>query len=234
VFCAAAGHSMTEVPSWSVTRPATEQIAREQSLSALTEIRRDIRIGETYYRLIGPAAVSYIPRAEGWACYLNGLTGWLGNGGTPEQAFDDLKIQLHTIFQTLLRKRPFEMTEEERSRWVQLTGVIDLLYYKTTTPIITHEIGQVSFGKIDHAHHIEWINGTTYLIDPEKAPGELMSCRTGQWIEAVVRRNPLSHTILEIESIRKINFFRMPGESELKSGWEAMPEAQIESDEWVW
>ena len=233
MFCAAVGHSMTEVPSWSVTKPVTEQIAREQSFSALTEIRRDMRIGETYYRLVGPAAVSYVPRAEGWTCYVHGLTGWLGSGGTPEQAFDELKVQLHTAFQTLLRKRPFEMTEEERSKWVQLTGLIDLLYYKTTTPVITHEIGRVSFDQIARPHHVEWINGTRYRIDPERVPGELMSCRTGQWIEAIVRWNPVSHAILGIDSIHKISF-RIPSESELNSIWEAMPRANVKSGEWVW
>jgi desulfoferrodoxin (superoxide reductase-like protein) len=208
-------------------------MARGQYSSALAEIRQDMRIGETYYRLIGPMTVSYIPTAEGWTCYVNGLAGWLGSGGTPEHAFDELKVQLHTAFQTLLRKRPFEMTEEEHSKWVQLTSVIDLLHYKTTTPMITHEIGRVSLGKIARPHHIEWINGARYQIDPQKVPGELMSCRTGQWIEAVVHRNPVSHAILGIDSIRKISF-RIPSESELKSVWEAMPEAKAEPGEWVW
>jgi len=233
VFCPAIGQSVTEVPSWSVTKSATEQMARGQYSSALAEIRQDMRIGETYYRLIGPMTVSYIPTAEGWTCYVNGLAGWLGSGGTPEHAFDELKVQLHTAFQTLLRKRPFEMTEEEHSKWVQLTSVIDLLHYKTTTPMITHEIGRVSLGKIARPHHIEWINGARYQIDPQKVPGELMSCRTGQWIEAVVHRNPVSHAILGIDSIRKISF-RIPSESELKSVWEAMPEAKAEPGEWVW
>ncbi len=233
MFFAAMGQSVTEVPSWSVTKPATEQIAREQSFSALTEIRRDMRVGETRYRFIGPAAVSYVPRAEGWICYVNGLTGWLGAGGTPEQAFDELKFQLHTTFQTLLRKRPFELTEEEHSRWVQLTGVIDLLYYRTTTPIVTHEIGRVSFGKIARPHHIQWINGTKYLIDPREVPGELMSCRTGQWVEAVVRRNPVSYAILGINSIRKISF-HVPSESELALMWENLPEAQVKPMERIW
>jgi hypothetical protein len=233
MFFAAMGQSVTEVPSWSVTKPATEQIAREQFFSALTETRRDMRVGETQYRFIGPAAVSYVPRAEGWICYVNGLTGWLGTGGTPEQAFDELKLQLHTTFQTLLRKRPFEMTEEEHSKWVQLTSVIDLLYYRTTTPVVTREIGQVSFDQIARPHHIEWINGTRYLIDPQRTPGELMSCRTGQWIEAMVRRDPVSYAVLGIDSIHKISF-HVPGESELNSVWKAMPDAHSDPGEWVW
>jgi hypothetical protein len=164
---------------------------------------------------------------------MSGPAGYVGGGETPDQALEELKMQIHADFQILLRKRPFEMDDGEHSKWVQLTSVIDLLYYKTTTPIITHEIGRVSFGKIARPHHIEWINDTRYPIDPQRTPGELMSCRTGQWIEAVVRRNPVSHVILGIDSIRKISF-RIPSESELNSVWEAMPEAKAESDEWVW
>lgn len=233
MFCPAIGQSVTEVPSWSVTQSATEQMARGQYSSALAEIRQDMRIGETYYRLIGPMTVSYIPTAEGWTCYADGLIGWLGSGGTPEQAFDELKVQLHTAFQILLEKRPFEMSEEEHSKWVQLTSVIDLLYYRTTTPLTTHEIGQVSFGMVNRPHHVEWINGKVDRIRPEKAPGDLMSCAPSQWIEAVVRRDPLSFEILEIESIRKIRFHK-PSESQLRAAWDNMPAAKLDSAEWVW
>ena len=125
------------------------------------------------------------------------------------------------------------MDDESRSKWVQLTSLIDLLYYRTTTPLTTYEIGRISFGKIAHPRHIEWINGKSDLIEPDKVPGELMSCWTGQWIDAVVRRDPVSHQLLEIESIRRIRF-HMPSESELKSAWEDMPELKPESRQWVW
>jgi hypothetical protein len=166
-------------------------------------------------------------------CYVSGLTGQLGGGDTPDGAFEELKVQIHAVFQTLLEKRPFEMSEEEHSKWIQLTNVIDLLHYKTTTPLITHEIGQVSFGMVDRPHHIEWINGKVDPIRPERAPGDLMSCAPSQWIEAVVRRDPLSFEILEIESIRKIRF-RKPSESQLRAAWDNMPEAKLDSAEWVW
>jgi hypothetical protein len=167
-------------------------------------------------------------------CYVSGMAGYAGNGDMAEQALEELKVQIHTAFQTLLTKRPFEMDEDEHSKWVELTSAIDLLHYKTTTPITTYEIGQVSFGRIARPHHIDWISGEKrYMIEPTKVPGELMSCRTGQWIDAVVRRDPVSYRILEVESIRRIRFHK-PSESELKSAWENMPEARLESAEWVW
>jgi len=233
MFCPIPSQSMVELAFGDSVEFVMDDAIGEQSFSALTERREDMRVGSTYYRFMRPATVNYIRAPRGWTSYISSLVGYVGEGATPERAFGDLSVQIHTNFQVLLRKRPFEMNGDEQSKWVQLTSVIDLLYYKTTTPIVTHEIGRVSFARIARPHHIEWINSTPYPIDPEKVPAELMSCRTGQWIEAVVRRNPVSHAILGIESIRKISF-RIPSESELNLIWEAMPEANVESSEWVW
>jgi hypothetical protein len=166
-------------------------------------------------------------------CYVHSLTEYVGQGDTPTQAFEDLSVQIHTAFQTLVRKRPFEMDEDERSRWVRLTGIIDLLYYRTTTPVTTYEIGQVHRDMIARPHRIEWITGKSYVIEPHRVPGDLMGCPPGQWIEAVVRRDPMSHSVIQIESIRKISL-HIPNKSELKSAWETMPDAKLESDNWVW
>ncbi len=234
MFCPTAFQSLTESAFWNLTEAVAENRVEESPFSALTEPIRDMRVGQTYYRFIRPAVVHYILTARGgWMCFISGLARYAGNGETPDKALEELKMQIHADFQTLLRKRPFEMDNGEHSKWVQLTSVIDLLYYKTTTPMITHEIGRVSFGKIARPHHIEWINGARYQIDPREVPGELMGCRTGQWVEAVVRRNPVSQAILGIDSVRKISF-RVPNESELDSIWETMAEAKVESGEWIW
>jgi hypothetical protein len=164
---------------------------------------------------------------------LTGLAGYVGRGDTREQAFDELKLSIHTDFQVLLRKRPFEMDETERCRWVRLTSIIDLLDYRTTTPIKTRELGQVSFGRISRPYRIKWISGQNYVIDAENVPGELMSCAPGQWVDAEVVRHPVSHRILRIESIHKVSF-RLPTAGELISIWANMPKAQLETAEWAW
>lgn len=233
MFCPTVSQNVAESASWSLTESAAESATEDQSFSVLAEVRQDVRVGKACYRFIRPARINYLPADRGWICYVSGLTSYLGNGETPEQAFEELKVRIHTAFQTLLTKRPFEMDEDEHSRWVELTSVIDLLHYKTTTPVTTYEIGQVSFAKVAHPHLIKWINGTRYRIDPHKVPGELMSYRPGQWIDAVVRRDPVSHTVVEIESVRRISF-RVPRKSELKAAWEAMPEAKLEPTEWAW
>ena len=205
----------------------------EQWSSVLAAPLVDFAVGHTYYRFIERVLVNWTPIDQTWICYVMELNNYVGNGDTIEQAFEELKLAIHTDFQRLERKRLFEMDEEERTKWTQLTNVIDLLDYKMTTPIVTREIGEVSFWKISRPHSIKWISGQTYFIDPHKVPAELMSCRPGQWVEAIVKRDPITNREIEIESITKISF-RIPRPSEVQALWERMPKAQLESTEWAW
>jgi predicted RNase H-like HicB family nuclease len=190
-------------------------------------------VGRTYYRLIRPVDVDQKLFGQHWVCYVAELSAYKGVGKTQQEAEEELKIAIHTDFQQLDRKRPFEMDEGERARWLQLTNMIDLLHYKMTTPVETREIGQVSFEKISRPYSIKWLSGRKYTIDPYKVPGELMSCRPGQWIEAIVKRDPVTHREIEIESIRRISF-RIPQESDVKAFWENLPKAELEPTAWAW
>ena len=205
----------------------------EQWSSVLAAPLIDLSVGRTYYRFIERVIVNKFPVGKGWVCYITELSSYVGNGDTIKTAEEELKIAIHTDFQRLERKRLFEMDEEERIKWTQLTSVIDLLDYKMTTPIVTREIGEVSFEKISRPCSIKWIIGQTYFIDPYKVPAELMSCLPGQWVEAIVKRDPITHREIEIESITKIHF-RIPQESEVKAFWEGLPKAEIESTGWTW
>jgi predicted RNase H-like HicB family nuclease len=208
-------------------------VEAEQLSSVLTAPLSDLAVGRTSYSFIGRVLANWTPVDKGWACYIMELTGYAGKGDTIEQAFEELKLAIHADFQRLDRKRPFEMDEDERAKWLQLSNVIDLLHYKMTTPVETREIGEVSFEMISRPRSIRWISGLKYIIDPHRVPAELMSCRPGQWIEAIVKRDPITHREIEIESIRKISF-RIPQESEVKAFWETLPEVKLESTEWAW
>jgi len=232
MFCPMPIATVEEFAFWNVSeRPACHEI--EQSASALTTQQSSLRLGKTTYQLTRPVNVCWMPAEQGWLCYIQDLIGHVGRGATRQQAFHELKAQIHAGFQTLQRKRPFEMSGSERDRWLSLTSLIDLLHYRTTTPVTTRELGQVSFGRIARPFRIKWVSGQNYLIDVEKVPGELMSCAPGQWVEAAVARDPVSHSILAIESIRKISF-RLPSGAELRSIWDNMPKAELESSEWTW
>lgn len=202
-------------------------------MSSFTWPLREFSVGSTAYRFFKTVQRNEIPSEDGWLSYISQLPNYTGKGQTAEEAFEDLRVNIHVDFQRLLRMRPFEMSEEEKSKWSSLASVIDLLEYKITTPLIVREIGQVSHGMISRPKRIKWIRDENYIIEPSRVPGELMACATGQWIEAVVKRDPVSHKILEIESISKIKF-RIPRESEIKEIWESMPRTNLESDDWTW
>jgi len=217
-----------------VTAPEEQYfVEAEQLSSVLTAPLARLEVGRSSYRFIARVLASWTPVDKGWVCYIRELTSYAGKGDTIEQAFEELKLAIHTAFQRLQRKRPFEMDEAEHANWLQLTSVIDLLHYKMTTPLETREIGQVSFEKISRPCSIKWISGLKYIIDPYRVPAELMSCRPGQWIEAVVKRDPITHRETEIESIRKISF-RIPKEPEVRTFWETLPKAELQSTEWAW
>jgi len=225
---------MNNIVVSNVTVPEEQYfVETEQLSSVLTAPLSDLAVGRTSYKFIGRVLANWIPLDKGWVCYIRELTSYAGKSDTIEQAFEELKLAIHTAFQRLERKRPFEMDEAERANWLQLTSVIDLLHYKMTTPVETRELGEVSFEMISRPCSIRWISGLKYIIDPYRVPAELMSCRPGQWIEAIVKRDPITHRETEIESIRKISF-RIPQESEVKTFWQTLPKAELESTEWAW
>jgi hypothetical protein len=212
---------------------AEEETFISTDKSSFTWPLQEFSVGSTAYVFLRPMQRHYIPSEDGWVSYIRELPKYLGKGQTAEEAFDDLKISIHVDFQRLHRMRPFEMSDEETTKWSNLASVIDVLEYKITTPVTVREIGQVSFGKIARPQRVKWIRGENYLIDPTKVPAELMGCRPGQWIEAIVKRHPVSHTILKIESINKIRF-RIPRDSEIGTMWQSMPEADLTPDDWTW
>lgn len=194
---------------------------------------KEFSVGSMVYLFLRPIQRHDILSEDGWVSYIRELPKHIGKGQTADEAFEDLKINIHVDFQRLYKKRPFEMTEQEQLAWLRLTNVIDLLHYRTTTPIVMKEIGSISYGMISRPFAIEWISGKTYLIEPHKVPGDLMGCKPGQWIEAVVKRDPLTYREIEIESITKISF-HLPSETEVKKFWKSLPKADVQTTDWTW
>ncbi|MFC1677350.1 hypothetical protein ACFL3G_09860 [Planctomycetota bacterium] len=171
---------------------------------------QEIRVGETNYKLLSPikALVSYDPNEKKWECrFPPRKLDYVGiSNDSHEDAIAKFKYQVHVRFQQLYSKRPFEMTEDEYDEWIKMANTIDLLHYKTTTPIETHEVGCISYGKLSYPHRIKWLTDENYIINPSKVPDKLISCKTGQWIEAAVKRDAVTHQVRNISSIKKIRF----------------------------
>jgi len=182
-----------------------------------------IEVGETKYKLLSPikTLISYDPDKKNWECRnLSGQIGYIGlSKDSYEAAIEDFKIQIHVRFQQLYSKRPFEMTQDEYNEWIKLANTIDLLHYKTTSPLKVREIGCISYKKYPYPYRIKWLTDENYIINPSKVPGELMSYRPGQWIEAIVERCPVNHNVLGISSARRIKF-HIPRPGELRKYWD--------------
>jgi len=190
----------------------------------------EIEIGDTKYKLLSSidTQVSFDPIEKKWECRnYSGALNYIGVSDTSrEDAIENFKLQIHIHFQQLYSKRPFEMTEDEYNEWIKLANTIDLLLYKTTTPLETREIGCVSYGMLSYPYQIKWLTDENYIIDPSKVPGELMSYKTGQWIEAVVKRHPVSYKILSISSIKKIRF-HIPRPGEAQRYWDNIEKIKL-------
>lgn len=180
------------------------------------------QVGSTRYKLLRPYTLAYSLGLSQWVCRIPDVPIFEGSGLDFSSAMEDLKLNLHVEFQRLYRKRPFQMNEIERTKWKSLSNTIDILSYRQSTPIITQEIGKISFGKIDRPDKIHWLSGHDYKIDPFKVPSDLMACMTGQWIEASVEREPINHSITQLLTIKKIHF-RIPSKDKQKEFWESLP-----------
>ena len=224
---------MNYVPPVQVSYSAEDSVGYEEF--GTTEVKlNSLKFGDTTYDFLQEITVKGVMDFEtrDWFCRSSDLESSItGKGDTSVSAQEDFKNQLHAVFQQLYRKRPFEMNEKEQRQWQRLVNVVDVHHYRTTTPIVVQEIGQVSYGKISRPYRIKWLTGYNYIIDPSRVPGELMSMKTGQYVEAVVKRDPVTHRELEIVSIKPISF-HLPNEKEAKKMWDEMPAAKLPEGGW--
>ena len=191
----------------------------------------EIKVGETKYKLLSSidALVIYNLIEKHWECHNpSGKFKYIGiSKDSQTAAIEDFKIQIHVRFQQLYSKRPFEMTEDEHDDWIKLANTIDLLNYKTTAPLKVREIGCISYKNYPYPYRIKWLTDENYIIKPSKVPGELMSYKPGQWVEAIVERCPVNHNVLGISSVRKIKF-HVPRPEEARKYWDNMGRIELD------
>ncbi len=99
--------------SHSASKPEQESFI-SADMSSLTWPIKEFSVGKTAYVFLRPIQRQDIPSEDGWTSYIRELPNHIGKGPTAEEAFEDLQVNIHVDFQRLHRKRPFEMSEEER------------------------------------------------------------------------------------------------------------------------
>lgn len=203
----------------------------DKDLSTTTLIQ-GFRVGDCTYEFLRAQSRRYAStEGAGWECVIDNLSEYCAQAATQEEAFNELAVMIHTEFQRLLAKRPFEMDESERIAWKRLANTIDLLTYKLSKPLEFVETGCISFGKISRPNRVKWIDGSNYRIDADLVPGELMACRPGQWIECVVLRDRITKQVSRIKSFRKI-MIRIPTEAQISRIWEGIEPGVFQDTKW--
>jgi hypothetical protein len=227
-----ANNNIAYLPPVSTSYSANASLVTEDYCASDVTLS-DLKFGETEYKFFQNISVlGLYDISEGWLCQSRNLgNSFVGMGDTFTSAFEDFKNQLHVTFQRLYRKRPFEMSVQEKEQWNRLVNVIDVYHYRTTTPIVVREVGQISYGMISRPYRIKWLTGYNYVIDPYRVPPELMSLKPGQYIDAVVKRDPVTHKEIEILSVQSIAF-HLPTEAEAKNFLETLPVARLAEGSW--
>jgi hypothetical protein len=128
---------------------------------------------------------------------------FVGRGRGFDDAFLDWQSRVHSRFQDLNAKRPFEMTTDETAIWQLLESQIDVNAYNRKTPLTVRQIGRVAevrpFPRV-----IEWENGRRESVRLEQMPGEFAAYKSGQPFEAVVVRDPVDFRLLKVPYIKRV------------------------------
>jgi hypothetical protein len=200
--------------------PLPEGLQPAEEPHTLTEFL----ISDTTYLLREPCRTSCRMNTDGHVEYL--VTGFeplfIGRGTSARLAEVDWREQVHSAFQLLYRKMPFEMTPSEAAQWSVLEHAVDVDAYTRETPVVFRQLGKVS--NVRHAPcEVTWIDGSREEVDLTVAPGEFAGFKLGQWFEALVERDPGTwqvRRILNVDSTEPAD--RMPRER-LERFWQSLP-----------
>jgi hypothetical protein len=165
----------------------------------------ELAVGDTVYRsrsgIIGVFLPGHIG-AQGKFAVPELVPYFVGRGRNFEQGFADWLNQVHSRFQDLYYKRPFEMTREEAEVWAALESVIDVPAYKIYTPLRIRQAGKV-VGYRAYPERIEWEDGQKESVRLDQMPGQFAAYKAGQPFEAVVLRDPVDFRLIRVTDVRR-------------------------------
>lgn len=162
----------------------------------------DVRVAGVVYPLRRPCTANFIPGigeflVEGFS------PAFLGRGETPGEARNDWLLAVHSGFQELLHKRPFEMTDDDNRRWSVLSANIDVAVYRNRTPIQVRQFGKITRAR-PYPQQIQWENGEREPVSIEQvASPDFITFKPGQPFEAIVARDPVNFRLVRIVHIER-------------------------------
>ena len=205
-----------------------------QRLGAASRVAwsKNIQIGTTKYPLARPISGNMTLDGDQWALRMQGLTpAFLGKGKSPARAEQDLKNQVHTVFQHLYGMRPFQMSADERATWSLLQSFIDVAAYIRETPVRSRDVGHIEwlrglrFGVGKYGLKIRWMDGKADYVKYERAPKEFAALRPGCWFEAIVERDAVAWRLKRILFVNRIEPLQPMSPEQASEHWDRLPVA---------
>ncbi len=184
-----------------------------------------IRIGDTEYRLRRPSSANATPNEDRtWEFHVETFEPqFVGRGNSIAEAKSDFYLLIHSTFQSLVRLRPFRMTEEQISKWNILETAIDVEEYWRTVPVTLRELGIVSSSQRG-SRQVLWLDGKlTEEINVDQVPAEFFSFAENQWFEAIVEREPGSHKLRRLIYVQQVDPVRQLTEDERRKWFDSLP-----------
>lgn len=163
-------------------------------------------IGPVTYQLRDPLKAQIAPSDnQGWEFSVDQFRPrFVGKGASIASAQRDFLNQVHAAFQLLVRRRPFQMDEAQRTDWQILERLIDVDAYWDCIPVTLLEIGVMS-AITDAGWEVIWLDGERKEIIPiERTLPEFAALQPEHWFEALVERQPRTYELKKLRYVRPI------------------------------
>jgi hypothetical protein len=212
--------SMVPCPPASV---AVEEIdnGRSRINRFATDILRktldEVKIGDARYRFRQAITLTFYPYISNGEGELIpepsqiDLDGFVltSRGKSLSEAIENWKAEFHTHVQSLLDKRPWEMSENETKDMASIERMIDLPAYLREAPYSIRQIGTVTRRR-PIPDRIRWEDGQTEHVNLHQMPAEFAAFRNGQRFEAITVRDSTNGRLRRVVYVGRLDRLNDP------------------------
>ena len=204
-------------------RSLTAEVRSSASFDVLRHPIREIQVGEAVYRLRTPSFATFYPGMRGPIGRVSVDSCGLAIVGVGEAFSDAMKNweeQFHVQFQTLLGKRLWEMTAEEKNAWDHIDIFVDVAACRRETPYHIRQIGWLAHRR-PIPDRVRWEGGHSERVSLDQMPPEFAALHEGDRFEAEVVRDPSTQRMIRTTSVRRLPPLQStPADEEL---WQSLP-----------
>ncbi len=186
----------------------------------------EVMVSDARYRLRHPIVLAFYPYvADGKGELVQELGASdleappiAGVGTSFEEAYANWADQFHTHIQTLLSKRPWEMTDEERKNMATVERMIDVPMYNRESPYTYRQIGTVTRRR-PIPDRVQWEDGVVESVSLHQMPAEFAAFQNGQRFEAITVRDSTTGQLQRVTYVGRLDPLSLPADDQ----WEKTP-----------